>query len=326
MPDSDGKLIYSVGVDIGGTKLSTAVVDCEGKVYGKLKAPVQKGKVADSIQQIVEVVGRAVTDTGIPWERMAGIGVVIPGVYFAEGGRAWAPNLWGWDEISLRDELQSKLPAAVVIDSDRAAYVLGEQWLGIARGLKDVVFLAVGTGIGAGIITGGQLCRGAGDISGAVGWFALNPRKSALYKQLGCFEAEAAGPSVGRRAAEGVVAGQPSLLSRWMEGRPDALTAEKVVEAARKDDPFARRVLEETAAWIGMGVANIISLLNPQMVVLGGGLMQAGDLLLESIRRETLEWAQPLAARQARIELAQLGEDAGLLGAARLVFLQRGEP
>jgi glucokinase len=323
MQDTDGRLNYSVGVDIGGTKLSAAVVDCDGKVCAKLKAPVQKGRAADSIQQIIEAVGRVVVETGMPWERMAGIGIVIPGVYFAESGRAWAPNLWGWDQVPLRDELQPKLPVQVVIDSDRAAYVLGEQWLGIARGLQDVVFLAVGTGIGAGIITGGRLCRGVGDISGAVGWFALNPQKSDRYKQIGCFEAEAAGPSVGRRAAEGIAAGRPSLLSQCAAGNLDALTAEKVVEAARREDPFAHQLLEETAAWIGMGVANVISLLNPQMVVLGGGLMQAGDLLLPSIRREALEWAQPLAARQAQIELSQLGEDVGLLGAARLVFLRQ---
>jgi glucokinase len=210
--------------------------------------------------------------------------------------------LWGWDQVPLREALEARLPVPVVIDSDRAAYVLGEQWLGAARGLSEVVFLAVGTGIGAGIITNGQLCRGAGGIAGAVGWFALDPRKQETYRQMGCFEAEAAGPAVARRAG--------------------ASTAEAVVEAARRNDGTARRVLAETAAWLAMGVANIVSILNPQMIVLGGGLMQAGDLLVDALRREMLEWAQPLAARQVRIELTQLGEDAGLLGAARLALLK----
>jgi glucokinase len=287
-----------VAIDLGGTKLAAALVDSRGTIGAKLKLPVEKESPQKSIQQICEVAARIAPS----WEQVRAIGVAVPGIYFAETGHAWAPNLWGWDQVPLRDALASRFPVPVVIDSDRAAYVLGEQWLGAARGLSEVVFLAVGTGIGAGIITNGQLCRGAGGIAGAVGWFALDPRKKEIYKQIGCFEAEAAGPAVARRAG--------------------ASTAEAVVEAARQNDAAACRVLEETAAWLAMGVANIVSILNPQMIVLGGGLMQAGDLLLEPLRREVLEWAQPLAARQVRIEMTQLGEDAGLLGAARLALLK----
>jgi glucokinase len=287
-----------VAIDLGGTKLAAALVDGHGTIRNKLRLPVEKESPQKSIEQICEVVAR----TAVSWEHVRAIGVAVPGVYFADTGHVWAPNLWGRDQIPLRDQLAARFPVPVVIDSDRAACVLGEQWLGAARGLTEVVFLAVGTGIGAGIITGGQLCRGAGGIAGAVGWFALDPRKREIYKQVGCFEAEAAGPAVARRAG--------------------ASAAEVVVEAARQNDAAARRVLEETAAWLAMGVANIVSILNPQMIVLGGGLMQAGDLLLEALRREVPEWAQPLAARQVRIELTQLGEDAGLLGAARLALLK----
>ena len=287
-----------VAIDLGGTKLAAALVDGHGTIRNKLRLPVEKESPQKSIEQICEVVAR----TAVSWEHVRAIGVAVPGVYFADTGHAWAPNLWGRDQIPLRDQLAARFPVPVVIDSDRAACVLGEQWLGAARGLTEVVFLAVGTGIGAGIITGGQLCRGASGIAGAVGWFALDPRKREIYKQVGCFEAEAAGPAVARRAG--------------------ASAAEVVVEAARQNDAAARRVLEETAAWLAMGVANIVSILNPQMIVLGGGLMQAGDLLLEALRREVPEWAQPLAARQVRIELTQLGEDAGLLGAARLALLK----
>ena len=287
-----------VAIDLGGTKLAAALVDWHGTIRNKLRLPVEKESPQKSIEQICEVAAR----TAVSWEHVRAIGVAVPGVYFAGTGHAWAPNLWGRDQIPLRDQLAARFPVPVVIDSDRAACVLGEQWLGAARGLTEVVFLAVGTGIGAGIITGGQLCRGAGGIAGAVGWFALDPHKKEIYKQVGCFEAEAAGPAVARRAG--------------------ASAAEVVVEAARQNDAAARRVLEETAAWLAMGVANIVSILNPQMIVLGGGLMQAGDLLLEALRREVPEWAQPLAARQVRIELTQLGEDAGLLGAARLALLK----
>ena len=279
------------GVDLGGTKISVALVDPDGRVLARTKQPVRKASLADSVEQIAELIAAG---------EVTAVGVCVPGIYFAASGNAWAPNLWGWDEVPLRAALEQRLGVPLTIDSDRSAYVLGEQWLGVARGLSDVVFLAVGTGIGAGILSGGRLLRGADDIAGAVGWFALDPRRKDLYKQLGCFEAEAAGPAVARRAG--------------------ASNAEAVVAAARAGDAEARAVLEETAAWLAMGVANLVSLLNPQMVVLGGGLMQAGDLLLEGIRREMLDWAQPIAARRVRIELSSLGEDAGVLGAARLAL------
>ncbi len=284
-----------IGVDVGGTKLAITVVDPQGRSFHRSKHPVRKQGTA---AQIAQLAAAALADAGIEWARIGGVGVCVPGIYVAATGNAWAPNLWGWDEAPLRAELEPLFPAPVTIDSDRAAYVLGEQWLGAARGLTDVIFLAIGTGIGAGIIANGRLCRGAGDIAGAVGWFALDRHKRDIYKETGCFEANAAGPAVARRGG--------------------AATAEQVVDAARRGDRQARSVLDETAEWIAMGVANLISVLNPQMVVLGGGLMQAGDLLLEPVRREVLDWAQPFAARQARIELTRLGEDAGLLGAARL--------
>jgi glucokinase len=279
-------------IDIGGTKLAIALVNPDGRVLERAKAPVRKDGVAATVEQIVSMFSR--------WRDVSAAGVCIPGIYYADTGLAWTPNLWGWDAVPLRDELAARLPVPIAIDSDRSAYVLGEQWLGAAQGLTDVVFVAVGTGIGAGILSGGRLIRGVNGIAGAVGWFALSPERKGAYAQTGCFEAEAAGPAVARRMG--------------------AESAEAVVASARQGDAAARAALAETARWLGMGVANLISALNPQMVVLGGGLMQAGDLLIAGVRRAVLEWAQPVAARDTRIELSRLGEDAGLMGAARLAL------
>ncbi|MGC8794973.1 MAG: ROK family protein, partial [Bryobacteraceae bacterium] len=227
-------------------------------------------------------------------------GVALPGIYWPGRGVAWAPNLWGRQEVPLLAVLAPRLRWPLALDSDRAAYVLGEQWKGVAQGSQDVVYLAAGTGIGAGILCGGRLCRGASGIAGAVGWFALTPEWKPVYAERGCLEAEAAGPAVARRL-----------------GAPGA---ESVVQAARAGDPAALRALDETARWLGMAVANLISALDPEIVVLGGGLMSAGDLLLEPVRREARRWAQPVAAARVRIELTALGEDAGVIGAARLAW------
>ncbi len=310
---------FAVGVDVGGTKIAAAVIDTQGGIHSRIRLTTDKQNRERSIAQVAEAAGKAVEAARLSWENIAAVGVDIPGVYYPGSGKVWAPNLPGWDHIPLRTELQTQLPRPVVIDSDRSAYVLGEQWAGIARGLTDVVFIAVGTGIGAGILSGGRLCRGAEGIAGAIGWLAVDPNQKPLYTQVGCLEAEAAGPGVARRAAA-LAARTSSQMLEIAGGCLDNITAEVVVEAARRSDALARQVIEETARYLAMGVANVISMLNPQMIVLGGGLLRAGSLLLEPIRRETLRWAQPLAARQVRIELTQLGEDAGLLGAARIAL------
>lgn len=291
---------YAVGVDVGGTKIAAAVVDSEGTILRKIKQPTDRQDRDRSLAQVARAAQEVVASAGLAWDRIAAVGVDVPGIYYPQTGKVWAPNLPGWDHIPLRECLEAHLPRPVVVDSDRSAYVLGEQWLGAARGFTDVVFVAVGTGIGAGILTGGRLCQGAEGIAGAVGWFALNPEKKGIYKQVGCWEGEAAGPAVARLAG--------------------TATAEEAIERAHRNDEAALTAVADAAKYLGMGIANLVSVLNPQIVVLGGGLMQAGDLFLEPIRREVREWAQPLAAASVRIELTQLGEDAGLLGAARLAL------
>lgn len=282
-----------IAIDLGGTKISAALVDQDGRVLRRVKRPSDS-----SFEAIAAAANEAV---GTEWSSVSAAGLIVPGIYYTASGEAWAPNVWGWDNVPLRGRLCPLLPVPLAIDSDRAGYVLGEQWLGAARGLDDVIFLSVGTGIGAGIVSGGRLIRGASGISGAVGWFALNPEKKEIYRKIGCFEAEAAGPSVLRRDG------------RWKN-------TEEAVAAARTGDSRALASFEETARYLAMGIANLISVLNPRMVVLGGGLMAAGDLMLDIIRNEVSQWAQPVAARDTPIVLSELGEDAGLLGAAKLAL------
>lgn len=286
----------AVAIDLGGTKLASAVVDFAGNMLYHDKAAVAHGDVRASIDQLVEAIRKATENvTGVK-----AVGIIVPGIYFAETGCVWALNLWGRDQVPLRAELEKRLGVPITIDNDRAGYVLGEQWVGVARGVEDCVYLAVGTGIGAGIIAGGLLLRGSQDIAGAVGWFALNPEWRSLYGEVGCWEAESAGPGLARRAGLD--------------------TAEEVVSAARKGDARAQAAIREAARYLGLGIANIVSILNPKMIILGGGLMQAADLFLATIEQAMQEWAQPIAARQIRLEVSALGENAGLFGAARLAL------
>lgn len=314
----------ALALDLGGTKLSLGLFSYEKKALKKVKVPIQKESFQSSVRQIRTAAEALLRESQLESRELAGVGVIVPGIYYADTGMAWAPNLWGREPVPLREELSGLASCPVRIDSDRAGYVLGEQWAGIARGKKDVVFVAIGTGIGAGITSGGQLCRGASGIAGALGWMAVNPLWKPIYREVGCLEAEAAGPAVVRKAREKLLQGESSLLTTRFENDPMNLTAEQVVQAAREGDSLALSVLEEVAGYLAMAVANLISLLNPEMIVLGGGLMQAGDLILQPIRRRLQEWAQPVAAPQTRIELSQLGEDAGLYGAACLAFGNAG--
>jgi glucokinase len=292
--------MQALGIDFGGTKTALALVDGEGNLLARAERPSQEDGRPLGWSAIGSWARETLRSAGLAWSDLAGVGAIVPGVYDPRTGRAWAPNLWGRDEIELRDALGRQLEAPLTIDSDRCGYVLGECWRGAARGARDVVFVAVGTGIGAGILSSGRLVRGAGGVAGAVGWMATSPSWQTRYGEVGCFEAEAAGPALARRAG--------------------AATGDAVVAAARSGDARARLAVAETVEVLSMGIASLIGVLNPEVVVLGGGVMQAPDLFLEPIRAAVRRWAQPIALRQCRIEPTALGADAGVLGAARLSF------
>ena len=309
-------------VDVGGTKISSALFTSEGNMLCKGKAAIDRSRAEKPAEQIIDIISALEECTRAEKGELAAVGIDIPGVVFHRTGRVWAPNIPGWEEFPLRDKIQEKVKLPLILESDRSAYVSGEQWQGIAKGLENVVFLAVGTGIGAGLIIDGRLCHGSEDISGAVGWFALSPEFKEKYSEIGCFEAEASGNSVARKARELIEAGESSLLTEMVKGKIDNIMAETVVEAAQKNDPIAKKVIDSAIRFLGMGIANIVSILDPDMVVLGGGLFQAGQVFLEPVKKEFIRWAQPLAAQKVRIELSSLGEDAGLYGAGKLAWEQ----
>lgn len=279
-----------IAIDLGGTKLSAAVVDPEGNLLLRRKRPA-----TNLFDEIAAEAAAAVSAAALSWSGIAAAGLILPGIFNPCNGRAWAPNLWGAQEVPARDELQRRIPVPLALASDRSGCVLGETWLGAARGLRDVVFVAIGTGVGAGFLAAGNVIEGSAGVAGAVGWWTLGRR-------AGSWESQAAGPAVARKA-----------------GCP---TAEEAATLARAGHPRALAAFAEAAEWIGAGVANLISCLNPEMVVLGGGLLQAGDLLVDPIRRAAARTAQPVSFPCTRIELTQLGENAGLFGAARLALRQ----
>ena len=322
---------FCAGIDIGGTKISSALFTREGGLFGKARIAIDGEGGDKAASQVKEIIGRLEDLAAAEGGRLRSAALCVPGIVYSKTGTVWAPNIPGWDHYPLRSRIMAGQPASeknglrgndvpVFLESDRSAYILGEHWLGAARGTRDAVFLAVGTGIGAGILSGGRLVRGAEDIAGAVGWFALNPDFRPEYAAMGCFEAEASGNSIGRKAVRLLETGHESFVGELAGGDPLKVTAELVAEAARQGDAGARSLLTEAVSYLAMGIANIVSILNPEIVVLGGGLFRAGDLLLDPVRKEFKRWAQPLAAGRVRIELSKLGEDAGLYGCGKLAW------
>lgn len=277
-----------LALDLGGTKLASALVDRRGRISRAGAEPTDVSSAQNLMRQIKSVAGRVSGE-------VEAIGVSVPGLARPDG-TVWAPNLPGWTRMPLRRELERATRLPVVVESDRNCSVLGEAWRGAARGRQDVVCLIVGTGIGAGILSGGRLVRGADELSGCAGWLAVTDQLRREYRRRGILESLAAGPAIAKLGGAGNV--------------------EQLVRAARKGNARARRTLERAGFLLGLGVANIISLFNPRVVVLGGGVSAVGEILLHPLRRAALAWTQPLAARRVRIVRSRLGGRAQLLGAA----------
>lgn len=287
-----------LAADLGGTKIAVARVSFAGRLDHEQSEPTprQGGRaVADALIRMLRQ---------LPRTNISAIGVSVPGLAYPSG-RVWAPNIPGWTRWPLGARLEKEFRLPVVVESDRNAFVTGEVWRGAARNVRDVIFLVVGTGIGAGIISGGRLVRGGRELAGAVGWLAVRDEYLPVYKSVGCMEAHAAGPGIRRRARK--------ILRR------DA-TAEELARRARSGNKTAQRILREAGCYLGLGLANLVSVLNPEMIVVGGGLSGAGELLLAPARATMKRWGQPLAVRQVRVVRSRLGARAGLLGAAKLAL------
>jgi glucokinase len=301
-----------IGIDLGGTKLASALFSDAGSVLARETVALDGRQGADVGKLVAGQMRRLLYRAAETAERVTAAGVSVPGIYYAGTGRVWAPNIPGWDDYPLRDELQDAAGdgLAVRVDSDRACYILGESWRGVARGCRHAVFLAVGTGIGAGVLVDGRVLRGAGDIAGAIGWLALDRPYRAGYEAVGCFEYHASGAGLARVARD-ALRDDPAYDGVLRRKAPEAITAPDVFEAEAGGDPLARRVLDDAVAFWGMTAANLVSLFNPEKIVFGGGVFGPAARLLGRIREEALRWAQPISIRQVSLEVSALGGDAG---------------
>jgi len=304
-----------LAVDLGGTKLAMALVNRDGKLSWRKSVGVDASSALSPVKQIVALAQEFVGAKGTA-AKIAGVGVAVPGLVRRDG-TVWAPNLPGWKNVTLARRLKSELGVPVIVESDRNAAVLGETWRGAARGKSDAIVLMLGTGIGAGILSDGRLVRGAHELSGCAGWMVVADEYGAEAKRLGQLESLGAGPAIAAAAKKGLARGIASLLQEIPE---ETINAYEVAEAARRGDALAIEVYLEAGQLLGYGVANLVSLFDPEIVVIGGGLARASDLFLDALRKAVKERAQPISAHKVKVVTSGLRGDANLLGVGRLAW------
>ena len=309
-----------IALDIGGTKIAGALYESNGAMLHNHKRLLENRSANEVGDLAVEVV-RKVLLASPPQTVIDGIGVCIPGIAYSKTETVWAPNIPGWDNYPLADHLRKGLPelsVPIFIESDRSCHILGEVWKGAAQGCDNAIFIAVGTGIGVGILIDGRLLHGQSDIIGATGWMALQPPYLSEYDACGCFESFASGQGLGMQARK-MLHKNADYNGPMRHKKIEEVSAYDVFAHYPAGDPIAVAVLHKAVEFWGMASANLVSLLNPQKVIWGGGIFGPAVPFINDIYREAFRWAQPISIRQTQFVASQV-EEAGLLGAAYLVI------
>lgn len=313
---------WIIGVDIGGTNLVVGAVSEDGRtVRGLRSEPTGAPDGPEAVIQRIVEMARTVMATTRREDAEAefrGVGIGSPGPLNRETGVViFTPNL-RWRNMPVRGRIGNALGLPASLDNDANCALLGEHWVGAAQGARSAVCLTIGTGIGGGIIVDGQLVHGASDVAGEIGHITIevNGRRCGCGND-GCLEAYASGPAIARRAVEAIEAGAESEIVDRVDGQLDRVTAQTVFEAVAAGDGLAEEVVRDTARYLGVGIANLLNVLNPEVAVVCGGVTRAGDHLFLPLRREVARRAFRPAVEACRIVPGALPGTAGVVGAVK---------
>ena len=322
MAENSNKAEYVVGVDLGGTKILAGVfknsLECIGTA--KLSTKSQRG-VEAVIERVARCVQDAVDEADLSLKQVAGIGIGAPGaVDFADGRVIFAPNMEGWKDVPLKKSLEKALGVPVFVENDCNIAALGVHVAELKGKPKSLIGIFVGTGIGGGLIINGELYSGFGHTAGEIGHMIIDvngPKCGCGNK--GCYEALASRTAIFNRIKAAVKDGQETILTDMLGDDLADMRSGDLRKAVRKGDKFVARVVEEAAEYTGIAVANLVNILNPEVVVLGGGVIEAlGDEMMDVIKKTTKDHAMPGAMKGVEIFESHLGDNAGITGGAVL--------
>ncbi len=317
---------YSIGVDLGGTNIVSAIVNYQGKIVNHLKVPTlaERGKEA-TIKRIIETIHENIVQSSVAPNDIIGIGIGAPGPLDVKKGIInFAPNLPGWRDVPLKKILENEFKMKVVLENDANAAAWGERCFGIGRGVDNLVCFTLGTGIGGGIIIDGKIYHGSNYGAAELGHMTVNkdgPRCNC--GNYGCLEAYSSATGIKNRIKNRIEEGIKSKFLNFDNdnGLLESLRLKLIFETARKGDKLTKGVVEEAISYLGIAIANIANILNPEMVVLVGGITNEGNKLLIPLRREAKRRALYSNYKSLKIVIGKLGGNAGVLGAAALLWI-----
>lgn len=311
-----------VGIDIGGTKLAVVIANSDGRILNKIRQPTKSYKGFEyAIRLIFDMIDQLLHLEQLTRDQVLSIGISCGGPLDTQTGVVYSPpNLPDWEAIPLADIVESEFKIRPVIENDANAGALAEWRFGAGRGYNHVVFMTMSTGIGAGIVVDGRILHGASDCAGEVGHQVLIPNGPVCgCGNRGCLEAICSGPAIAKRAQEKVRKNPHTKILDLVDGNIAMIRSEEVLEAAKSADPLALDLIKEVSFYMGWGIANLVNIVNPDIVLVGTIAVAAGDLLLEPIRRTVLEMSMQRPGGIVKIMPAQLGQQIGDLAAISLV-------
>jgi glucokinase len=321
MPEDMERL--NLGIDLGGSKILTAVVDPQGRILSSDESvtPATEGRDI-VIQSIVESAHSALQQASVTVSELSAIGMGAPGISNPEAGILFtSPNLPGWRNVLLRDIIQDKLGAKTFLINDANAAALGEFYFGAARGIRNFIYVTLSTGIGGGIMIDGKVYTGAIGTAGEIGHMTIDDDGPICNcGNRGCWETLASGTALAREAKHRIEEGAKTSILKYADGDLEKVTAQVIHTAALQGDKFAKELIGRTGHYIGVGLINLINIFNPELIVIGGGLSNIGDMLLGPAFKTAGQRAYKEAFQAVRFASAELGRNSGALGAAAFAF------
>jgi glucokinase len=312
---------WYVGVDIGGTTIKMAIINTYGEMITKWEIPTNiedKGKHITT--DICKAIFTKMDELNEPKSKLAGIGVGAPGFINMDTGFIYKAVNIGWTDFPLKDRLEVETGLPVVVDNDANLAALGEMWRGAGDGAKNLLAVTLGTGVGGGLIANGNILHGVNGMAGEIGHITSIATGGAPCNcgKTGCLETIASATGIARIATEMVNENTDSELSAILI-RKGKLTAKDVFDCAKNEDKIALQVIDEVCFHLGLAIANLANAINPEKIVIGGGVSKAGDILLRYLNKHFKLYALPRVAEGAEITIATLGNDAGVIGAVWLI-------
>lgn len=308
-----------IGVDLGGTTVKAGTVDPDGRIVRELGVETESEQAEDLFRQLVALVRELHANPGAPG-RVAALGVGLPGlVNNATHQAVVLPNLPDLSSINIERELRAAADLPIAVDNDANAAAYGELLCGAGRGVQNLFYVGIGTGIGAGIVIDGKVWRGANGYAGEFGHMTIDPDGiECACGNIGCLETVASAPNIVRRARERLFRDRTSSLSRLVIPRDREFTSEDIANAALSGDDMAQLIMDRTGMFLGVALAGVINLLNVEAIVIGGGVMAAGEAILQPVIEHTRRRAFGPSFEACRIVAAELGKSSGIVGAALL--------